>query len=251
MKTIIHLTDNTINDDIYNVVKRNQLEVLGDNKLICVSQKPVLEFGKNICIGEIGRSWMSLYKAMIAGLEAAETEYICIAEHDCLYTDEHFNFIPPDKDVFYYNENHWLVQWGGNHPELNGMYSYWRKRHALSQLTCYRDLLLKSTREVINLLELGLKVEKGLRWYGEPGLISDTFKEYCRRAYTESVSGKAHQLQRYLKEYVSHYTSEFFKTVKPNLDIRHGSNFTGPKRGNKRCYDLLPWGKFSDIMAQG
>jgi hypothetical protein len=36
----------------------------------------------------------------------------------------------------------------------------------------------------------------------------------------------------------------------PNLDIRHGSNFTGPKRGKDRCYELLYWGKFDDVIGE-
>jgi hypothetical protein len=191
---------------------------------------------------------MSLYKGILAGIDAAETDYISIAEHDCLYSPEHFNWMPTTDDVFYYNENCWLVQWGGNHPELNGMYSYWKKRSALSQLVCHKALLKKTIEEVVSLLDMGLCVEKGLRWKGEPGVTSDEMKEYCRRAFNDSVSGQPNQLQRNLKKYVTTYKSEFFKTELPNIDIRHGSNFTGPKRGNNRCYELPYWGKFAEVM---
>lgn len=247
MITVLYLTDNTISHDIDSVVKRELLKSANGKSIVSVSQKPI-DFGDNICVGEIGRSWMSLYKQLLAGLSRIKTEYVAIAEHDCLYSPDHFEFIPLNDDTFYYNKNHWFVQWGGNHPELNGMYSYWPKRHALSQLICRTELLKKSTEEVMNLLDMGLKVEKGLRWYGEPGLTSDQFKEYVRRAYISSTSGKSKQLQFYLNQYITKYNSEFFESKNPNLDIRHSSNFTGPKRGKNRCYELPYWGEFRLII---
>lgn len=59
---------------------------------------------------------------------------------------------------------------------------------------------------------------------------------------------KTSQLQRYLKEYTTRYNSESFMTTLPNLDIRHSTNFTGPKRGKKRCYELTYWGSFKEII---
>lgn len=250
-KTILYLTDNTLDEKLskfcFDKLKQNAKEI----QIIAVSQKPLNwlydnnPIPINVVIGDIGRSWMSLYKAILAGIEACETPYIGIAEHDCLYSEEHLAWIPPTDDTFYYNHNCWLVQWGGNHPELNGMYSYWPKRFALSQLICHKDLLKKSTEEVMNLLDMGLRVEKGLRWYGEPGLASDTYK-----AYIHATSGEPVQLQRYFKNYLTKYKSESFMTEQPNLDIRHGSNFTGPKRGKNRCYELSYWGKFGELIEK-
>ena len=243
MNTLIYLTDNSLDPEISGVCQRVLLREVGDMPIVSVSQKPI-DFGKNICMGEIGRSWMSLYKQILAGLEAVETEFVVIAEHDCLYTHEHLSFTPPDPDSFWYNHNHYLVQWGGNHPEMNGMYSYILRRTALSQLVCSKSLLQQSTMEVMRLLEMGLKVERGLHWYGEPGVISEQF----RRAFVEASSGRSTQLQAYLKEYITKYDTCFFCTNTPNLDIRHSSNFTGPKRGKKRCYEIPYWGKFEALL---
>jgi hypothetical protein len=244
MKTIIYLTDNTLDEKIASKCKEILVKEAGGNPIVSVSQKPI-DLGINICVGEIGRSWLSLYKQLIIGLKIVKTEDIAIAEHDCLYSHEHFNWIPPKKDIFYYNFNHWLVQWGGNHPELNGMYSYWPKRTAMSQLICNKDLLMKATQEVINLLAMGLKVEKGLHWYGEPGVKSEQFK----KAFVEASSGRPTQLQTYLKAYLVKNSSDGFETTIPNLDIRHGTNFTGPKRGNKRRYTLPYWGEFKQYLT--
>lgn len=243
MNTILYLTDNSLDPELMGLCQRILLREAGEMPIISVSQKPI-QFGKNICVGEIGRSWMSLYKQILAGLDWVKTDNVVICEHDCLYTSEHLNYQPPCSDKFYYNRNHWLTQWGGNHPELNGMYSYWHNRTALSQLVCRAGLLRESTEEVMRLLNMGLKVEKGLHWYGEPGVVSGQF----RQAFVEASSGRPTQLQRYLKVYVTKYDSVFFETTLPNLDIRHGTNFTGPKRGKRRCYTLPYWGKFADLL---
>ena len=110
------------------------------------------------------------------------------------------------------------------------MYSYWPKRYALSQLIAPTELLYNSTIRILELIEMGLKLEKGMRWYGEPGVVEGKLK----KAALEAVSGRPTQLQRYLKEYVTRYDHKVFRTDLPNVDIRHGTNFTGPKRGKKR-----------------
>lgn len=243
MNTILYLTDNSLEETLSETCRRILQREAGDLPIVSVSQKPI-KLGRNVCVGEIGRSWMSLYKQILAGLKVVETETIVIAEHDCLYTSEHLNHQPEKDDRFYYNSNHWLVQWHGNHPEMEGMYSYWPKRTALSQLICSAKLFREATEEVMNLLEMGLRVERGLHWYGEPGVVSEQF----RLAFVEASSGRPTQLQRYLKDYVTKYESEFFATRNPNLDIRHGSNFTGPKRGKMRTYDLPFWGRFENLF---
>jgi hypothetical protein len=244
VNTIVCLTDNSIQEPLATKCRTLLRRVAEGIPIVSVSQRPI-DLGRNVCVGEIGRSWLSLYRQILAGLDAVETGNVVIAEHDCLYTREHLTYEPTDNGAFYYNHNHWLVEWGGNHPELDGMYSYWPRRTALSQLVCSRDLLRQATEEVMRLLDMGLKVERGLHWYGEPGVVSEQF----RKAFVEASSGRPTQLQTYLKEYVTHYKSEVFHTTLPNLDIRHSGNFTGPKRGKMRRYELEPWGRFADLMG--
>lgn len=243
--TLLYLTDNSVPEDIGNLCKRILLREAGDLPIVSVSQQPIA-LGKNVCVGMLGRSWLSLYKQILAGLAVIETDCVVIIEHDVLYSHEHLHWEPPDKKSFFYNFHHWLVEWHGNHPDLDGMYSYWPKRTALSQLICAVSMLRQSTEEVMRLLNMGLKVEKGLHWYGEPGVVSEQF----RRAFVEASSGRPTQLQAYLKDYVSRYQTEYFRTKLPNLDVRHSSNFTGPKRGKNRTYDLPYWGKFSNLFER-
>lgn len=243
-KTIIYLTDNSLDEALAAKVREILVREARGIPIVSVSQKPV-DLGLNVCVGEIGRNWVSLYTQLIAGIDASGAQYVGICEHDCLYTHEHLSWIPPRDDVFYYNSNCWLVQWGGNHPELNGMYSYWPKRLALSQLVCKAALLRESVSERLALLRDGSKVTREFLGCGEPGVVSE---RALRKARAAAMSGKPIQIQRYLNDYLRKYTSEVFETKNPNLDIRHGSNFTGPKRGKKRCYDLPYWGRFAEAI---
>jgi hypothetical protein len=237
MPTIIYLTDGTLDEQIARKCREHLEKQAGGIPIVSVSQKP-LAFGKNVCVGEIGRSWLSLYKQLYAGLTTARTKYIAIAEHDCLYRREHFTFKPPRDDTFYYNRNTWLVQWGGNHPELNGMYSYWPKRYCLSQLVCNRMLFKDWVGKILALL--GDNLNKQLM-HAEPGICTPEELEIVRK---RARDGKASYLHTYLTNFLEKYKKETFKTKVAILDIRHASNFTGPRRGGRRRYSLPYWGRF-------
>lgn len=123
------------------------------------------------------------------------------------------------------------------------MYSRWRTpRYALSQIIAPRQLLIDSIEERLDLINKGLDIIKKA---GEPGCLPDGFLE---KAAKWATSGASVQLQRYLDAYLKKFNSTTFSTKISNLDIRHGSNFTGPKRGKNRCYELPYWGKFKEIM---
>lgn len=240
MKTIIYLTENRLEESIALKCREQLKKAAGDNPIISVSQKPI-DLGTNICVGDIGRSWLNLYKQQLVGLKAATTKYIAIAEHDVLYTEEHFAFDPPKDDVFYYNHNCWFVEWHGNHPEMEGMYSWWPDRYALSQLICSRDLLIQSVEERLHLIESGIQI---MRKMGEPGV----FNEGIVKAAKIAIEDNCAYLSPYFEDHVTKFKNEVFKTKSPNLDIRHGSNFTGPRRGKRRTYNLPPWGDFKEFM---
>jgi len=242
MRTIIYLTDNSLDAEIAELCRAKLQEAAGDIPIVSVSQGP-LAFGRNIDVGQIGRCWLSLYKQLLAGCQATNAEWAVIAEHDCLYTPEHLNYTPASADVFWYNNNRWLVQWGGNHPELNGMYSWWPGSLALSQLVCNRALLEECIAERVRFLEGG--VAPGEFGKGEPGVVP---LAVVRKARERARSGSAAYLRQYLEAYLTRYTSKTFKTRLPNLDIRHATNWTGPKRGSKRRYELPYWGRFEDVI---
>ena len=201
--TLLYLTDNSLEPAIAEPCRRILLREAQGLPIVSVSQRP-LDFGVNICVGEIGRSWMSIYRQILAGLEAVETEWLCMIEHDVLYTSEHLHYQPSDPDIFWYNGNHWLAQWHGNHPEMEGMYSYRPSRYACSQMICTKRQLKRSTQEIVDLIEMGMKINPGLRWYGEPGTVDAKLwlaSEQARSGQAVHWHKPLHSTQRWLRNW--------------------------------------------------
>ena len=123
--TVIYYTDHSLAEPLFTFCQRHLKRTAGDLPIVSVSHTP-LDLGKNIAIGKKKSSSLQLYKQLLLGVENADTQYVAMAEHDCLYTPEHFAFVPERDDTFYYNENTMFVQWAQkNHPDLKGMYSRW------------------------------------------------------------------------------------------------------------------------------
>lgn len=247
--TIIYYTDNALDPEIAGKCMDLLVHAADGTPIISVSQKPV-ELGENVCVGDIGRSWLSLYKQLLAGLEAAQTKYVVMAEHDCIYTKEHLSWKPPTDDTFYYNDNCWLLQWKSTKPELDGMFSYWPRRYALSQLICARDLMFRMIDKRLEILDGSRDAERGIQHIVEPGR---TYVDLNRVRHW-AKSGRCVWLRPMLQafsDYLETEKEEMFKTKTPNIDIRHGGNFTGPKRGRNRRYDLAPWGTLKDVIERG
>ena len=255
MITILYLTHNKLDPEVANLCREKLLLAADGKRIISISQEP-LEFGDNVCVGNIGVSWRSLYVQLLAGLSEVKTEHVAIAEHDCLYTKEHFNFIPTDPNLFYYNRNCWLVQWKCNRPEHEFMYSYWPNRTAQSQVAAFTSSFLQAVGERLYLIDAGsvndlnksTLLYDGMKLPAEFGVppVMDTRR--AERLYRQATSGSPAHLETLIGDHVRKWGHEIFRTSLPNLDIRHGNNFTGPKRGKKRCFELAPWGKFEDFI---
>jgi len=245
IKTIIYLTDNSLDEKVYITCRDWLYRAAGEHKIVSVSQKPI-DIGTNVCVGEIGRSGLSIDLQMKAGLEKVDTKYVAIAEHDCLYTREHFDWEPTDDNYFWYNDNCWLVQYNNpKYPEWNGMYSHIGKRRVQSQLICTADKLREITEKKIAILSDSNWMELyPTGRIGEPGTnhLSRT-RELLKRE-------KVRHLWPQVKDYITKYGAKDFKTKLPNLDIRHGLNFTGPRRGKKRTFNLPYWGEFKEIIYE-
>lgn len=155
--------------------------------IISVSLAPI-NFGNNIHY--IGRRCHStLIKQVYAGLMASTADYIFIGEHDVLYHKSHFDFAPPRDDIYYYNNNVWRYR-----PMTGQVIHYDCKW--FSQLCASRKLLVRHYEKRIALLE------NKQRAYGfEPGA-----------GQNRSIDG---------------YKSENFESEYPNIDIKHGRNWTG------------------------
>ena len=227
--TIIYYTDNSLEEQFAQKVRDYLIEAAGDIPIISVSQKP-LDFGLNVCLGELGRSHLSMYRQILAGVEAATTKYVALAEHDCLYTKEHFGYVPSNGE-FCYNTNHWFVQW--NHKR-DGEYSRRPNRLSLSQLICERELLIEAVKEKMFLLESGAKIQRGVAGACEPGVADNSIAFVNLPPDFVALPAK----------------SKEFETVWPNLDIRHGHNFSGRRLWRGVKHELPYWGNFHQVMGR-
>jgi len=243
-KTILYTTDSVLDPELAEFCRRLLLKMAGDMPIISVSQKP-LDFGTNICVGDIGRSGCSLDKQLYAGSAAVKTKWVMLAEHDCVYSREHLMWIPPEDKYFYYNDNNWLLQVRGkNHPEYNGMYSYRRGRKVQSQMVAGAENYFKA-------MTLKLRITSDLRWasthptgrIAEPGC--------CTKQRTIKIARHPNtvHLMPLIMEYMDNFEMRDFWTGEPNLDLRHDQNYTGHRRGNKRRVSLPPWGTIEELFS--
>ena len=106
--TILYYSANAMPDKSAQNFRDRLLEVIGDTPLISVTQKP-MNFGQNICVGEIGQSYYNLYYQQLIGLREVKTKWVAFAEDDSLYTKEHFAYRPPDETTVSYNKNFWFL----------------------------------------------------------------------------------------------------------------------------------------------
>jgi hypothetical protein len=86
----------------------NQL-AKADLPIVSVTLKP-MNFGKNIVL-PLERGWGTYFKQILTALENIDTDIVFFCEHDVLYPLSHFEYTPPTKDKFYYNQNWVKIDW--------------------------------------------------------------------------------------------------------------------------------------------
>ncbi len=226
-KGIIYYTDNRLDGKIMRTVQRQILKSCNGHKIVSVSLSPI-NFGENITLA-LDRGYLTMFKQILAGIEASKSDIIFLVEHDLLYHPSHFDFIPEKKDVFYYNENRWFVD-----AETGRALFYNAK--STSGLCAYRDLLLEHYRKRVERVEReGFTRRLGF----EPG----------NHPYPRGVDN---------------YGSEAYFSKFPNIDIRHKKNLTPSRwsqdefRSKKNLYawkeaDEVPFwgrtkGRFEEIL---
>jgi hypothetical protein len=138
--TIIYYTANFISDAfLANTMKYLKIAI-GETPVISVSQKP-MDFGTNICVGDIGRSHINIYRQALIGAKAAKTKYVAFVEDDILYSKEHFQYIPTDG-FFAYDKNIWVFYTYLRIP----VFTY-KNRVNFNGLICERDLFIEAMEE--------------------------------------------------------------------------------------------------------
>jgi len=164
-RSIIFYTDNQLQLKIAHRVQKQLLKISKDKNIpiVSASLKPMPKMGKNIHL-PLKRGVLTMFKQILAALEASTAEIIYFCEHDVMYSESHFDFVPEHKEIFYYNTAWWkirkdgkAVSWGANQ---------------VSGLCAYRSHLLNFYRKRVSELE-----KKGIDRSYEPGRRDKTLYE--------------------------------------------------------------------------
>lgn len=223
------MTDQTVcyytaNFAPHGFLKRNQdqiIKAIGDRPLISVSQKPI-EFGKNICVGEIGRSHLNIYRQALAGAKEATTKYIAFVEDDILYSADHFEHTPK-AGHFAYDMNIWkfyTFYW----PRV---FSY-TDRINFNGLICERDLFIEAMEE------------RFAKW---PDDSKTPIRNWAEPSKYESHLG------------VTIRKRETYKAKTPSVAFYHETALSFQHLGRRKkiginmVTELAPWGKAEDMMS--
>jgi len=208
-----------------NTMKYLKLAI-GDTPVVSVSHKPI-DFGENICVGDIGRSNKNIYTQILIGAKAAKTKYVAMAEDDVLYPPEHFQSRPSKDNILYYDMNKWSVfTW--SKPMV---YSY-RDRMIIFTLICLRSMLVDALEE-----RLEKWPDYDTAFCGEPGRYDDKLNVVPRQ--TEKGWGGAPMIV------FSHPYALGYITTPPGRTHAVGERKAlGPVRGNY----IVPWGSVHEVM---
>lgn len=195
-KAVIYYTDNRLDPHLMKTCQAQLRRVANGIPVIAVSLKPI-EFGDKNIVVDAERGYLTMFRQILAGLEASDADVVFLAEHDILYSKNHLEFTPDQKDRYFYNTNVWKVRVDDGHA-----------LHYLCQQTsglcAYRSLLL------------------------------DHYKERVRRVETEGFSRRMgfEPGTHNRKERVDDYKASSWMSDKPNIDLRHEHNLT-PSRWRK------------------
>lgn len=133
-KGMIFYTDNQLKLKIAHKVQKQLRRISKEKNIPIVSSslKP-MKLGLNFPI-KAERGTLTMFKQILTALENSKADIIFHTEHDVLYHPSHFDFTPPRKDKFYYNQN-WVKVW----PD--GKTAHW-DANQVSGLCAYREHLI-------------------------------------------------------------------------------------------------------------
>lgn len=229
-KGIIFYTDNAIKLKIAHAVQ-DQLKTISSDKnipIVSASLKKMTFGDKNIYFPSLKRAPESMFKQILGALENSDSEIIFFCEHDVLYHPSHFDFVPPDRDTFYYNQNVWWLRTTDGHALHYDV-------NQLSGLCGYREALLTHFQERYDIVRrVGYSTKMG----------------YEPMTHNRVNWDNKFKLGTWKSEY-------------PNIDIKHEGNLTGHrwKKEEFRNQQLLVnwvesddeipgWGRTKDLIEK-
>lgn len=216
-KGILYFTDNQLTLKVARPVQKRIKQIAKEleMELVSSSRKP-MDMGKNVTTRQ-PKGYLTMFKQILKGLEAMESDIVFMAEHDVIYPKEHFEFTPKDREIFYYDQN-----WYKYHLD-DGLIVTW-DADQVSGLCAYRETLIKHYRERIKTFD----------------------RETFDRKF-EPGSGVKSEAWKAAVSYVDIRTGQNLTLNKRSLDdFRNKSSAK-----NFQVVDKIPgWGDLSDILKQ-
>jgi hypothetical protein len=216
-KSVLYYSDGNAPPEILQACRRT-IEWSG-LPIVAVTLAPINWPAATNIVVPRSRGYLTLFKQILIGLIAAESDVVFFAEHDVAYHRQHWTFTPPSADRYWYQMNWWKVN-----AETGHAITYTAKQ--TSQLCADRQLLIEHYRKRIAMVEAqGFSRRTGF----EPGTH--------RRP-----------------ERVDDLTSDTWMSPVPNIDIRHGRNLT-PSRWNPNQFrdkrNCAGWTEADEIPGWG
>jgi glycosyltransferase involved in cell wall biosynthesis len=193
-KLCLYYTCNS-HDLTLELAARNNLRAsTNGHELGCVSLQRT-DFGDWTLVLNREKSGGTMHYQILTGLERSTADYVFLCESDVLYHPSHFQFVPPDDSVIYYNTNVWRVRYSDGHAVRTA------NLQQVSGICANRLLLLAHYKRRVELIE-----------------ANNGIFDVKRMAYEPGTRGK------FGDEKIANWQSEF-----PNLDITgHGNTLTVP-----------------------
>lgn len=222
---IIYYTPNNVAEPVFSAVQRQLLKA--GLPITSVSLKPI-DFGKNIVL-DLEPGVITMYKQILTALENAEETNVFFCEHDVFYHPSHFDFIPPRADTFYYNTNVWKCFF-----ETGECFTYDNMR-SVSGLCVNRELAVDHyQRRLKYIYDKGfdkLPPQRNPRWARVMGF--EPGKKIKNGGFSQEKTDE-------------------WRSVFPNIDIRHNHNMTDTKNKPEQ-FNIIPTGwkerKIDDIKG--
>ena len=139
--TVIYYTNNLEKPEFEGRIQKTLKESTDSLgvPIISVSQKPI-DFGKNICVGEVGASSQNAFRQLQIGAMEAKTRFVCPAEADFLHPREYFEFVPPSDRTAWVAIPVWVLY----AQRGIGKVYYEKPRGSEAAMVINRDLLIRS-----------------------------------------------------------------------------------------------------------
>jgi hypothetical protein len=194
------------------IVDNLKKSVNGRHEIISVTQKPI-DLGKNIVVGVHDQCYHNEFRQIQIGLKEATSDYVFVAESDCLYPPSYFDLTPEGEGKAYRYDNVWV-----HYTQFRGSPKFW----------------YKSVSDCAQLVDRR-------RWLSVIDPVIDMTEEWTTRE-----NGEVPYIQ-IKADYVNLWTGDPIITFKTRQGIKSS---TTTKRGFLPRYNLPYWGDAIDLRAK-